>query len=172
MLKNFVVILLITTLVSCAGSKPVVKNENKIVTGIIDKSVLEALPYKNWFSPKYERVTFSEVVVLNIKKHIKDVKIKAFMGVWCGDSKRELPVFYKLLKEVDFDESNLEMIAVNHNKKAKGLTKGYTIIKVPTFIFYRDNKELGRFVEYPMESLEEDIFKIISGKTYKHFYED
>jgi thiol-disulfide isomerase/thioredoxin len=172
MLKLFTTILLITTLVSCSASKKSIKSEDKMVIGTIDKSILEELPYKNWFTPKYERVAFDEEIILKIKKHIKDIKIKAFIGVWCGDSKLELPVFYKLLNEVDFDEGNLEMVAVNRKKNAKGLTKGYNIIKVPTFIFYKDNKELGRFVEYPMESLEEDILKIISGKAYKHFYED
>jgi hypothetical protein len=41
---------------------------------------------------------------------------------------------------------------------------------VPTFIFMKDGQELGRIVEYPLESLEKDMAKILSGVDYKHAY--
>jgi len=31
---------------------------------------------------------------------------------------------------------------------------------------------LGRIVEYPIESLEQDMLKILQGKPYKHAYAD
>ncbi|MEJ2614863.1 MAG: hypothetical protein P8Z35_07895 [Ignavibacteriaceae bacterium] len=34
---------------------------------------------------------------------------------------------------------------------------------VPTIIFYKDEKELGRIVETPNDSLEKDILKILTG---------
>jgi hypothetical protein len=45
------------------------------------------------------------------------------------------------------------------------------IFKVPTFIFYKDGKEIGRYVEYARVSLEKDILKIVSGLPYKHSYD-
>ncbi|NEW80631.1 MAG: thioredoxin, partial [Gelidibacter sp.] len=41
-----------------------------------------------------------------------------------------------------------------------------------TFIIYKDDKEIGRFVEYPRESVEADLLKIVSGLPYKHSYEE
>ena len=34
----------------------------------------------------------------------------------------------------------------------------------------KDDQELGRMVEYPLESLEKDMVKILSGEDYKHAY--
>lgn len=94
------------------------------------------------------------------------------MGTWCGDSKRETPRFYKILEQTDFDENNFELITVNRSKKTpNNLQEGFNIIRVPTFIFYKEGKEVGRYVEYPRETIEKDILKIVSGQPYKHSYD-
>ena len=38
-------------------------------------------------------------------------------------------------------------------------------------IFYKDGKEVGRFVEYPRETMEADILKIVTQQPYKHSYD-
>ena len=74
---------------------------------------------------------------------------------------------------VNFDYKHLTMIAVNRSKETPdNLQEGYNITNVPTFIFFKKGKEIGRFVEYPRESLEKDVLKIVSGKPYKHSYEE
>ena len=94
------------------------------------------------------------------------------MGTWCGDSKRETPRFYKILEETNFDENYFELITVNRSKKTPdNLQEGFNIIRVPTFIFYKEGKEVGRYVEYPRETLEKDILKIVTGQAYKHSYD-
>jgi hypothetical protein len=40
--------------------------------------------------------------------------------------------------------------------------KGKNIQKIPTFIFFIDGEEIGRVIEHPITSLEEDILDIIS----------
>ena len=141
-------------------------------TGVITQDDLLEKNNDTWFKSRYEAYEIEDTLISIFEKNLKDVKIKAFIGLWCGDSKREIPLFLKMLKQASFSEGNIEIIAVDHKKKAKGIEKGYGIFRVPTFIFYKKNKELGRFVEFPVESLEEDVLKIISGKPYKHFYEE
>lgn len=95
------------------------------------------------------------------------------MGTWCGDSKRETPMFYKLLDEVGFKEKNLTLITVDRSKsKPEELVSGFNVVRVPTFIFYRGGQEIGRYVERPRESLEKDILKIVTGVPYKHSYDN
>ena len=95
------------------------------------------------------------------------------MGTWCEDSQRETPNFIKILKQVDFDFNNLELITVNREKiTPQGLENGLNITNVPTFIFYKDGKEINRIVEFPIESLEEDMINILTNKDYKHAYFD
>ena len=37
--------------------------------------------------------------------------------------------------------------------------------------FYKKGEELGRYVEYPRETMEKDILKILERKSYKHSYD-
>ena len=53
------------------------------------------------------------------------------------------------------------------------LEEGFNILRVPTFIFYKDGKEIGRFVEHAIDgsTIEDDILKIVSGQPYTHPYQ-
>lgn len=142
------------------------------VEGVTSQKTFKEAPYATWFNRNYDGYKLDEMAVKEIKKTLKGVTIKAFMGTWCGDSRREVPPFYKLLKATDFDEDNLEMIAVNRSKKtSNNLQVGFNIIRVPTFIFYKKGEEIGRYVEYPRETLEKDILKILKQEPYKHSYD-
>ena len=57
-------------------------------------------------------------------------------------------------------------------KTPTGSATGNGITNVPTFIFYKDGKEVNRIVESPVEFLEDDILAILSGSDYKHTYEN
>lgn len=130
-------------------------------------------PFNAWFNPRYEEYTPDAMVITELTIQLKDVEVRAYMGTWCGDSKREVPQFYKILEETGYDQNNLKLVTVDRSKKKPiDLVEGYEIKRVPTFIFYRDGEELGRFVEYPRETLEKDILKIVSGADYKHSYEN
>ncbi|WP_438962481.1 thioredoxin family protein [Nonlabens sp.] len=140
--------------------------------GIQTKEAFQQAPFATWFQPRYEAYTLDEETKKALKKEMKGVKIRAYMGTWCGDSKRETPKFYKLLDEIGFKEKNLTLITVDRSKKKPvELVSSYDVIRVPTFIFYRKGKEIGRYVERPRESLEKDVLKIVTGEPYKHAYD-
>ncbi len=85
------------------------------------------------------------------------------------------PFFKKVLDEVGFPKENIEMIAVDRKKEAYKQApnreeKGLNIHRVPTFIFYNKGKEINRIVEYPKETFERDVWKIINGKKYNPNY--
>lgn len=161
---------------SCATPKKItaVKNGSGDLVGIANKASFQQEPYASeWFNDYYSYYETDKDVIEKLKPLLKNVKIKGFMGTWCGDSKREIPNFYKTLDEVDFNYKNLEMITVNRQKKANGLEQGFNVLRVPTFIFYKGGKEIGRFVEHTVNgnSIEGDFLKILSGKPYKHPYQ-
>ena len=150
--------------------EPVVPNN---LIGIKTKDDFKKQPFNQWFESNYNDYELDENLVKKIKKYIKGITIKAFMGTWCEDSQLETPRFYKLLDTLKFDQNKLTMITVNRAKKTPdNLQEGLNVTHVPTFIFYKKNKEIGRFVEYPRETLENDILKIVSGEPYKHSYEE
>lgn len=145
---------------------------NTNLIGVQNKEDFKQQPYSQWFDSNYNNYNPDASVVKEINKHLNGITIKAFMGTWCGDSKHEIPNFYKLFDALNFDYKNLTMIAVGRDKTTPdNLQEGLNIDRVPTFIFYKKGNEIGRFVEYPRETLEKDILKIVSGKPYKHSYE-
>lgn len=149
------------------------KDKSGNLTGIIFKENLTQEPFDTWFSPNYQTYKADEEIVEALNERLENIRIKVFIGTWCGDSQDQTPVLYKILDATDFDYDNLELIGVNREKKTpNNLQEGFDIDRVPTFIFYKDNKEIGRIVEYPKESMEADMLTIISGKPYKHSYEE
>ena len=114
-------------------------------------------------------------MVKMFNKKLKKHQIKLFLGTWCGDSKREVPRMLKILQEAKFPMGQLEVVALDYRKgqykkSPTGEEKGLNIIKVPTMIFFKKEKEVNRIVESPLESLEEDMAQIISNNPYTPNY--
>src|SRR5699024_8834777 len=135
-------------------------------TGPITKKQMEESRYtKRWFEPRYKRYKPSGEAMETIKKNINDYKIVAFMGTWCPDSHRDVPRFYKILDEAGYDMDNLKVYALNHGMHSKTHEeKDLNITNVPTFIFYKNGKEVNRYVEHARQSLAKDIAKKVSGQ--------
>ncbi len=148
------------------------KNDRGYLIGIANKESFTDASFKSWFDSRYDEYNTDEEVIDNLKEVINDYTIKGFMGTWCGDSKRETPRFYKVLEEAGFNQDYFELITVGRDKKTPdNLQEGFNIIRVPTFIFFKDGEEVGRYVEYPRETIEKDILKIVTGEPYKHSYD-
>jgi thiol-disulfide isomerase/thioredoxin len=94
----------------------------------------------------------------------KPVDIVLFFGTWCKDSRSEVPKFLSILDAADNRNFVLDMHAVDRTKRDKeGLCDKFRINRVPTMVFLRDGKELGRIVEYPKTTVEEDFLAIVTG---------
>lgn len=119
-----------------------------------------------WFVSEYDYYQPEDSIIQLI--NLDSIKIVCVMGTWCSDSRREVPHFYKILDMLKFDEKNLKVYSVDRKKQAEGYDiDQYVIEKVPTFIFYKNDSELGRIIETPQETLERDILKIIQGNLNK-----
>ena len=174
-MKNVFYFILILSTVSCSAQKntvTAVKDEAGNLVGIANKESFLAEPFNAWFTPNYTSYETDKEVMAKLTPLLKDITIKGFMGTWCGDSQDQTPVLYKILDEAGFNYNQLEIITVNRSKVTPdNLQEGLNIERVPTFIVYKNSKEIGRFVEYPRESVEADLLKIVSGQPYKHSYE-
>ena len=129
--------------------------------------------YRGWFEYHHKNYQPEKKIVEEIKKNLRGISVLCFMGTWCGDSKRETPRFYKIMEQANFNfDKNLTLFALNRLKKTSdNLKEGYAIRRIPTFIFYKEGEELGRYVEFPRESMEKDILKIITKQPYRHSYD-
>lgn len=171
MLRTVFLFLFLAFSVSIVAQKKPDRNGNLI--GYFEKSDLLQGKFKVWFEKSYDNYQPKEKVVKKIKKELKGVSVKSFVGTWCHDSKREIPRFYKLMELAGFDvKNNFQIVGISRGKKTPdNLQEGYNIEHTPTLIFYRDGEEIGRYVEHSRETLEKDILKILKGKPYKHTYQ-
>jgi len=138
--------------------------------GKINQQALSSESFSTWFVKNKEAYTPQATVVSALAPVLKEYTIEAYMGTWCGDSKREVPRFYKTLEAAGFPLDRLTLIAVDNNRahykqSPGGEHEGKTIHRVPTFIIKKDGVEHNRIVESPVSTLEEDLLAIIEN-TY------
>ena len=94
------------------------------------------------------------------------------MGTWCSDSRKEIPVFFKLIYKLRINENSIELIGMTLEKTTPdSLELGQNLINVPTFIFKKDGKEINRIVEFPLETIEKDILEILTTNNYQNPYD-
>ncbi|MCH4821702.1 thioredoxin family protein [Gramella lutea] len=181
---NKILILIAAMTISCGNTvnKPSVKPDpiatkketiqKDMLLGSFEKEDLQKKPFSKWFEPRYEKFSPEKESMETICDHIGEYNIKVLMGTWCADSKREIPKLLKILDNSKYNYENLEMVAVDYNKNTPSkIEEELSVHRVPTIIFFKDGKEVNRFVEYSQaESIEEDIAKIVSGKKYKDSY--
>ncbi|WP_298494241.1 thioredoxin family protein [uncultured Algibacter sp.] len=151
------------------------KKGNEILLGEINKKGLTSNSFNTWFSKNYNDYLVHKAITKKLKDSLKDYKIKVFLGTWCGDSKKEVPRFYKVIEAAKFPENQLQVIAVNRTKDAYKQSpnheeEGLNIHRVPTFIFYKKGKEVNRIVEHPKETLERDMLSIVTDNKYTSNY--
>ncbi|MBZ5497415.1 MAG: thioredoxin family protein [Acidobacteriia bacterium] len=91
-----------------------------------------------------------------------DMKIDVYLGLWCPDSRNNVPLFIKILDRLG-TEVPVRYFGVPRkaNKDVKYYVEEMKVERVPSFIFYRDGEEIGRIVEKPKTGLLEDIMDIV-----------
>ena len=142
-----------------------------MLLGPINAAGLNQEPFALWFEENSTAYTPDMSLIEEIKPLLKPCFVKVFMGSWCEDSQREVPALLKLLDLADFDSSQLEIIAMTHNKDTpENYEADYQIEFIPTIMFFKDGAELNRIVEYTQETLELDILKILKQEAYTPAY--
>lgn len=179
-MRHFLILFLVVTHTCFCNSqtinqKAIDEDGSEKLLGIINKEGLTKTPYNEWFSKNYDDYLVNDKVVKKLKDSLKQYEITVFLGTWCGDSKREVPRFYNILKTAKFPENQLKVVAVDRTEEAYKQSptneeKGLNIHRVPTFIFYKNGNEVNRIVESPLETLENDILKIVTDNKYTPNY--
>jgi thioredoxin 1 len=131
--------------------------------GWVHRGVLDTSPYIA-FRTGYDAYAVDTNLVTLIRQVNGGVETIIFFGAWCSDSKREVPCFLKIADYAGMSGERLRLYALDHSKKsADGLTDQYRIEQVPTFIFLRRGKEIGRIVEKPKTTIEGDLLALLAA---------
>jgi len=165
-MKNYLLSLLLLIISSC--------NENlsyDYKDGEIDKNYLFNSSNTKWFLENYNSYETDIFLGENNFDNLDNFIIELYMGVKCHDSEREIPRLIKILDEINFSDDQLNIYLLNSDKTSDyGYEKGKDITNTPTIIFYKDSIEINRIVEFPIETLERDIYKIINDIEYRNAY--
>ena len=133
--------------------------------GYFNPNKLTNYPYSTWYLKgfdDYQLKTDAINKLLEINK--EDITIKVVMGIWCPDSRREVPRFMRILDVWQFPVAKVTFIGVDDAKLSPvGEYVKLDIHRVPTFIIYKNNIEAGRIIENPSTSLEQDMVNILAG---------
>ena len=134
----------------------------KVLVGNCTRNGLEHGIFSQWFNEEYKNYHPDATVVKAIAKKINKTTITLVFGSWCGDSKMQVGRFYKILDEAGYKSYTVKVIAVTRDLKGGDTSiSDLNIQRIPTFIIYFKNKEIGRIVESPKVSLETDLATIL-----------
>lgn len=156
----------------CTGQN----SKQVILYGQCTKDSLKAAPFDKWYTTGYETYKPDSNTLLQLYKlNNKQTRIEIFFGTWCGDSKREVPRFLKLLDAFSFPASQVRLIAVGgsdslYKQSPQHQESGKGIFRVPVFVVYNNGVETGRINEYPVYSLERDLLSILNREIYTPNY--
>jgi len=149
---------------------------DQILTGKISLEKLKNSDHSEWFLKNYNSYKPKKTKLKKLQKalHKGDFKFEIFFGTWCPDSQREVPRVIKIFENISLEKDDYDLIGVNRYKDLpesyKKRAKEINLKRVPTLIFYKNNKEVNRYVEFAQISLLDDLLAIVLQKNYKHSY--
>jgi hypothetical protein len=186
MKKIYTLFIFVVLLAGCKSTKPLAKDQEPAtqaasketapaeinfhdqttwILGYFKPEQLTHYPYSTWYLKGYDDYqpdTNAMNNLMDINKN--DVSIKVVMGIWCPDSRREVPRFMRVIDTWHFPVEKVTFIGVDDAKQSPvGEYTSLNIVRVPTFIIFKNNIEAGRIIENPVTSLEQDLVNILTG---------
>lgn len=124
-------------------------NKQKVLRGIITKELISKDTAFSWYAPNQNYYNPDTAMVNAMKDAKGKLQFVLFGGTWCEDTQFILPKFFKLQEMGGVGDDQVTFFGVNENKKSLGhITEAFGVVNVPTIIVMKDNKEVGRVVEY------------------------
>lgn len=119
----------------------------------------------------YDAYVLNDTIIQQLNQKLKEIttqnsiEIEIYFGAWCGDSKEHLPAFMKIVDALSsISEKQITLIGCDREKKAGHLDISEAQIEfVPTFIFSIDGTVIGKIIETPTVSLEEDFLHVLQN---------
>lgn len=116
--------------------------------------------------PEWKEVAESYVpnpeAIARLQAIQEDIDIEVVLGTWCPDSRQHVSAFFKVLDVTGNERIRVTYIGVPRNRAAWAEhAPGRNIERVPTFIARLRGQDIGRIVETPRLTLEDDLREIL-----------
>lgn len=166
MKKIVIVLLCVLPIYGCFHSYETERDAagRKVLMGPITRTDLESDNEFQWFNENYTAYHPDTSVVSILREMSSNVHCILFLGTWCSDSKNEVPKMFKVFDSIGIPEKNIMVVGIDHDKKSiDDMPQKYSLKKVPTLIVFRGEKEIGRIVELPTQTVEIDLIGILQN---------
>jgi hypothetical protein len=138
------------------------KSNNDIMIGYCTLAGITDSAFDSAYKAEYNVYIPDKEIISQFNTLLDGVTVTIVMGTWCSDSREQVPRFMKILDISGVTFPNPVIICVDRDKKAGDVSlEGMDILKVPTFIFYYNGRELGRIIETPNTTMEKDLLDIL-----------
>jgi hypothetical protein len=100
-----------------------------------------------------------------LKTRLDDhTRIDVYLGLWCPDSRTNVPPFVRIIDDLKSPAAvNYYALERKPSMDVKYYVEEVHVERVPTFIVYRDDKEIGRIIENPKVTILDDLIQIAMG---------
>jgi len=140
-------------------------NQQPMLIGEVSAQKIKESPFKEQW---YDRFYLGHELNTDLALPLEGVEVEVFFGTWCGDSHKQVPAFMKIAHHygIPFVLYGLNMEKTSEKKRELGKN----IKRVPTFIVKKEGVEIGRIIETPLETIEQDLYKILHFIPYTSHY--
>jgi thiol-disulfide isomerase/thioredoxin len=161
---KYLLLLLLALPLVAAAQEDKSDDHNTLPLGFLTrKEILAGLKLYNF---RYVEYVPKSDPIQAIHNYPGTAEIKVVFGDWCKDSKKHVPAFIKSMEFADNKNIKITYINVSRDKKEPAeLLAGLNIENIPAFIVYANGKEIGRIVETPKVSVEQDLADLLSNST-------
>lgn len=133
--------------------------QNDYLSGPVTEQQIREVKIFDLYTERYKP---DSDIIAKLNTIQDSVLVDVFMGMWCHDSKREIPAFFKIMESIDNPLITANYTALEYRRSGpKDIIKENNIKRTPTFIIYKNGKEVGRIIEEVEVSVESDLYEII-----------
>lgn len=134
----------------------------ELVGPLTSEEILEKIPewkpFVDAYSPQIDIISRLQAVP-------EDVRIEIFLGTWCPDCRQHVSAYFKVMDMVRNPMIQTTYTGVPRDRAARQpYIEGKNIERLPTFIVFFRDQEIGRIVEIPSKSVEEDLWEMLGPK--------
>jgi len=111
----------------------------------------------------YDAYIPDDASIVSLRNKVPGLRADVYFGTWCDDSKNNVPLFLKIIDTLHVPEFKVNFYTVEKKSTTgqKYFVADMLVEKVPTFIFFIGDIEIGRIIENPKDSILQDMLQIL-----------
>lgn len=118
-----------------------------------------------WESAGWYRIPPEKAASLKQLQQKSQAVFLIFGGSWCKDTHQQLGMIMAILEQAGVTAEQVKLYGVDRSKtEPSGTAVRHSIQRVPTLLILSKTGEMGRIVEYPTTTWEDDMIRILSAR--------